>query len=303
MRLSIVPAQWPGDTVVEIAKVTRLASASGLTAAWYSEVNGYDGVALAAAMASAGHTGKMGIVVGPIPVTVRNPAQLAMGLATVQGFTEGEVGVALGASTPTIVEEWHGGDASRPLADMEAYVPALRSIATGERSAHSGPGWSSHGFKLMVPPLRRLEISVAALGERMLGLAGAIADRVVVNLVPPSLLPRLTETVAAAAESRGRRMPAMVSWLMAGTKDHALGRASRLLTAYFTAPGYSDRLRQSGVSSETPEEAANHLGAFSRGALVEKLEMYSQAGADEVALVVSGADPGAADLLEAAVTM
>jgi hypothetical protein len=134
----------------------------------------------------------------------------------------------------------------------------------------------------------------------MLELAGAIADRVVVNLVTPELVPVMKVPVALGAERAGRPAPEIVVWVMAGSQEHALPRTARLLRAYVDAPGYSHRLEQAGldrVARNDPETAAERLGAFGAEPLTRRLDQLAVAGAAEVALVVSGADPGASDLL------
>lgn len=302
MNISVAPALWPGDTFAEVSTVTRIAAQAGVGEVWYSEVNGYDAVALSSAAAASGGTGGMGITVGPVPLGVRDPGLLAMGLATVAAVAGGPVGIALGTSTPTIVESWHGREIGSPVQAMAAFVPALRDATTGMRlSDREGVGWSSDGFKLGVAGVNPLTVTVAALGRQMLRFAGRKADRVVVNLVTPDQIAGFRSLLIEAA--RGERSPRLAAWLMTGSRDHALRRAASLLRPYATAPGYSRVLEDSGMADligTDPEAAAERLGAFGAAALTERLNAYAESGTDEVVLVVSGADPDARELIEVA---
>lgn len=302
MKVSVAPALWPGDTFPDVSRVTRLADQADVREVWYSEVNGYDALALSSAMAASGATGPMAITVGPVPLGVRDPALLAMGLATVAAVATGRVGVALGTSTPTIVESWHGREVGAPVLAMSDFVPALRDAAAGLRlSGRTGVNWSSDGFKLSVTGVDPLDVTIAALGRGMVRFAGRNADRVVVNLVTPD---QITGFRSWLGESAGEGLsPTLAAWLMTGSRDHALERAASLLRPYATAPGYSRVLGDSGLADlirTAPERAAEQVGAFGPESLRDRLEAFAESGVDEIVLVVSGADPEARKLIETA---
>jgi probable F420-dependent oxidoreductase len=302
MRVSVVPAQWPGDTIPDIRRVTRLARDLGATGVWFSEVNGYDAFALAGGLVAAGDTGGTEVIMGPIPIAVRDPAMMAMGLATVQASASARVSVALGASSPAVVEKWHGRTFAHPAHLMSSYVPALRSISNGAKH-DATHGTEDSGVRLMVPGVSPLRVSVAALGPRMMRVAADVADQVVLNLTGPETVGEMKSIVNAANRSSDRQVDVAV-WLMTGSPEASLERASRLLSAYLDAPGYRERLVASGldrVLRTSPKEAAATIGAFGPDSLSHRLHEYREQGADEVALVVSGADPSAAELLKGAI--
>jgi alkanesulfonate monooxygenase SsuD/methylene tetrahydromethanopterin reductase-like flavin-dependent oxidoreductase (luciferase family) len=62
----------------------------------------------------------------------------------------------------------------------------------------------SHGFRLGNVPKQPVPIYLAALREKMLRLAGAIGDGLVVNLFPASALPRILAAYRAGAAEAGR---------------------------------------------------------------------------------------------------
>lgn len=300
MRLSVVPALWPGEAIREIESMTRLAAESGCHEIWFSEVNGYEAFSLATGLASSGATGGSDLVVGPLPLRTRSPALLAQAVTSLSCYSGGRISVALGASSAAIVEGWHGARFKSPVEAMETYVPALLAAAVGERTDHSGPGWSTKGFKLNVPAPGPPGIVIAALGERMLALAGALADRVVVNLVTPRIFAELKEAVVRGAREAGRETPPVIVWVTAGSAGYAAARVASMLPAYVGAGGYRERLEQMALSDvirDDPGQAADRLGMFDPGSLLENLAAWSRAGADELAIVMSGADPAAAGIV------
>ena len=212
-----------------------------------------------------------------------------------------EVDVALGSSSRVVVEEWHGRAFGDPVHAMEAYLAAFRTALSGQSTQHSGVGWHSRGFRLNVEPPGAVEIIVAALGDRMLTYAGSAADGVVINLVTPSIVPAMRERIAAGARIAGRREPRLVTWLVAGSPEYGLPRVARMLGAYAGASGYRERLSQGGLLEmvlEEPESVARELGAFTMHALDDRIDEFRSAGVDEVAVVVSGADPIAHEIVE-----
>lgn len=288
--------------MADITRITRLAAEAGCHTVWYSEVNGYDAVALSTAMVSSRSAGAMDVTVGPLPLGVRDPALLAQGIAVLKEHAPAGVAVALGSSSRTVVEEWHGRSSGDPVSAMEAYLPAFRTALSGQHTDHSGVGWQSRGFRLNVDPPGSVEIIVAALGDRMLQYAGTAADGVVINLVTPDIIPAMRRRILAGAEAAGRAdPPRLIAWLVAGSTAHALPRVAGMLGAYTTAPGYRERLSQAGVLKDLdndPESAALELGAFGLDPLRKRIDQFHAAGIDEVAVVVSGADPLASDIVD-----
>ncbi len=292
MHISLVPAQWPGDSLADIRRATSWGAEARVGGVWLSEVAGFDAVGLAVAVAPV--AGEADILVGPVSPFVRDPALFGMGLATVAAATRSRVHAVLGASSPTIVSAWHGRSWSRPVDAMATAVAALRAVAGGERTDHAGSGVASRGFRLGVRPPASMVVVMAAQGPRMLRLAGAIADRVVVNLVTPAQAAEMVGEVAAGARSAGRATPPVAAWLVAGSREASRARVARLLDAYVRAPGYRERFEEAGLLAEERllPTAVDRLAVFGGAtAVAERAAEYDDAGVSEVALVVSGQDP------------
>src|ERR671920_821492 len=59
----------------------------------------------------------------------------------------------IGASSPIVVEQWHGLGFDAPRARIEEYVAALRTVFRGERTAIDGTHVRSHGFRAALAPV------------------------------------------------------------------------------------------------------------------------------------------------------
>ena len=190
--LSVVLPYWLDRPALEAIDIARSAAFLGYSELWVGEMMTFDAFALAAAIVR--ETETMRVVVGPLAIGVRSPAALALGIASVSELGGRRAGLALGASTPLVVEGWHGQSFEQPVERMREVVEALRPMLAGEKSAFAGKLAASRGFRLAATPPHST-IGIAAFGPKMLGLAARIADGVVVNLVTPAQVARTKEAI------------------------------------------------------------------------------------------------------------
>src|SRR6266576_1429479 len=167
---------FTGVPLHELGPLTRRVEAAGYDSLWSAESTDFDGftpLAIAAA-----HTERVRLVTGIVNVYTRGPALLAQTAAALADASDGRFVLGLGASSDVIVERWNGIPFRRPLAKVEETVEYLREVLAGER----GTG----GFKLASAPEQPVPIVLAALRDRMLGLAARIADGAFTNFLPLS---------------------------------------------------------------------------------------------------------------------
>ena len=85
------------------------------------------------------------------------------------------------------------------------YVAVVRAVLAGDPAGFAGQQFRTGMVPLDSPPVRRdLPIYLAALGPRMLELAGRIADGVILNLMSPAQAGRAADVVRGAAVAAGR---------------------------------------------------------------------------------------------------
>lgn len=225
----------------------------GYDAIWLAETNGPDSFALGGALATATARSTIGTAI--VPVYNRTPAVLAMSAATVQQLSGGRFVLGLGSSSHAIVGDWNGVAFERPLAHVRESVAILRQALAGEKTDFAGEAFRSKGFRLGNVPKQPVPIYLAALREKMLRLAGAIGDGLIVNLFPSSALPRILGAYRAGASDAGKdasRHEIVCRFQVMVTDDLAMARnvVRMAFGGYMSAPVYNKFLAWCGFEDE-----------------------------------------------------
>jgi len=314
MRLGVVMPYWLDRPVLEAVAIGESADRLGYGSLWIGEMMTFDAFALAGALAQV--TSRIAITVGPLPVATRDPAALALGVASVSALGRRPAHLALGASTPAVVERWHGRRWQPTLAQVRECVAAVRPMLAGERSHFTGAHVRTDGFRLAAGAQPQTTIALAAFGARMIALAATIADRVVANLVTVAQLARIREALDAAARAAGRPAPPLSVWVPAalGVGETALAELRRQLVLYVGQPGYGEMFADAGHgdvvalarSGAHPRAVAEAITPAMVGSVCVSgdaaqvragLARYGAAGADEVAVVPITAEDANGDAL------
>jgi alkanesulfonate monooxygenase SsuD/methylene tetrahydromethanopterin reductase-like flavin-dependent oxidoreductase (luciferase family) len=201
----------------------------------------------------------MDLGVAVVPAYTRTPATLAMAAASVSQAMGGRsFTLGIGSSSEAIVSGWHGLSFDRPLTRVVETVQAVRAGLNGD-GAFSGATVNMSRFRLAVSPAGPVPIFMGALRPGMLAAAGAHADGVCLNLMPPAVVARQLEAVRQGAADAGRELPAdfgvMARLQTIVTDDvdqaHQYLRET-ILGPYLAQPVYNRFLSWMGY----PEEAA-----------------------------------------------
>lgn len=208
------------------------AAAMGFANVWISELCSYDAVAVAAALAAQTTTVRIGTSV--IPSATRSPALLAMAAATLASLAPGRAVLGLGASTPAVIDGWHGLSSERPRSYMDEVLDVLRQALEGWSTHHDGPLLRSHGFLLDVPPDPPPRILLGALGPAMRRLARERVHGVILNFVPRSVLP---EVIAAEKDGHPEHEVALMVRGLGG-EPGSEERFRKELASYARIPAY-----------------------------------------------------------------
>lgn len=161
----------------------------GYSAVWVPEVSTFDALAVAAALSETTSHARLGSAI--VPIGSRSPALLAMAACTLADLAPGRVTLGIGVSTRTIVESWHGSEFSHPIARVRDTLAILAQALEGKKTSISGGSSASSGFRLDIPPEKRPQIYLAALGPKMRKLAKEEADGLILNFLPRSKAPAL----------------------------------------------------------------------------------------------------------------
>jgi probable F420-dependent oxidoreductase len=254
---------FPGVTLADSEDLIRQAEAAGFTDLWTGDTSGPDGftpLALAAAW-----TERVRLGTGIVNVYTRGPAVLAQHAAALADASRGRFVLGLGASSNVIVERWNGVPFERPLSRVREAVERLRPVLAGER----GLG----GFKLEQPPAAPIPIYLAALREKMLSLAGEVADGAFVNFLPRSGLSTVLEHVHAGEATAGKR-PGTTDivcrfFCIPAPREEGIGLARFMFAAYGTVPVYAEFFRWLGWA----EQLDPMVAAWKEGDRARALEL------------------------------
>ena len=293
MRLSIVLGEWLDRPIEADLEVAVAADRLGYGEVWIGEMAKLDAPAAAAMVVAA--TQRIEPCIGPLPVTVRSPAQIALAVATVASSGR-RTHVALGTSSAAVAR-WHHRPRAGAAATLATAVAEVRALLAGDRV---------DGFRLRQPP-RGATVTVAAFGPRAVEIA-ASADRMVLNMV----------TVAAAERLAAHHANTAV-WLAAAVDPTDEERAWMALgyVAYLGAAGYAEMFEEAGfgelvafartrphpkeLAARLPEDLLDAVALVGTEADVRRrIEAYAAAGVQEIALVVPPLDlPAGRRTLEA----
>jgi probable F420-dependent oxidoreductase len=319
MEFSVVAASREDDRPpLEALSVASVADRLGYGEVWLGEGPTWDAFALATAIGR--DTGRIGITVGPIPVSVRDPVTIARGADATAALIGRPVGVALGTSSVRVVEGMHGLSRAGAAARLAHSAERLRILLDPQQQV-SEP-WSANGFRRRLPPSGG-SLTVAALGDRAIAVAAEHADRMLLDLVAPEHVRELRGKLDAAARRAGRRSPRLAAWLPAAIDPDPDGHSQLIgsiagylavpqYAAFFAAAGFDEAIERARAGAgrdelvrALPPEAAGVVGLVGGAEDVRaRLREYEQAGLDEVALVPATAgDPGAERTLTAFANM
>jgi probable F420-dependent oxidoreductase len=313
-EIGVVAPYWLDRPDNEVVGIALEAERNGFGTMWLGEMATYDAFSLATAVGL--RTERIGLRIGPLPISVRTPVSVALGASSVADLARPIAGIGLGGSSPFIVSGWHDRPWNHAAGRMREAVGVLRSLLDGGRADFAGEHIRSKGFRLR-RPLPGLPIAVAAFGPAMTRVAAEVADEVVLNLVSPEHVASVRKTVDAHAAEVGRTPPRLAVWILAALEPgpETLRQAAAQTTVYLSPPGYGEMFSALGYSSlveraragESRKDLAAAIPASliaSVGAVGSKTEVLARiaefhaAGADHVGIVPPTAeDPCGARLL------
>ena len=251
----------------ELAAFAAGAEQAGADDLWVVEDLGWAGSISSAAIALAA-TRHLRVGIGIAPVALRNPALLAMELATLARAFPGRLVAGLGHG----VAEWMrqvGAEAGSKLALLEESIVAVRGLLSGETVVLKGREVTVDGLRLVFPPAEVPPLVTGVVGPKSLELSGRVADgTILADGVGPERL-----AVALAAIGPGR----------------ATGERPGHELIVFTDLHLEEDPRQAGAATAEPAELFTMIG--SGDAVPDRLAALRAAGADTIVLRPVGADP------------
>ncbi len=284
------PIPWP-----EAVQIVQAAEEMDYRALFVPEITGRE--AFATLTGFAGATSTLALGTGVVTMWARSPVTTAMAAATVQDVSGGRFVLGLGSGTSRDA----AGGAAGTLDRLRAYVRVVREALSGQPV---GPDhvFDASGFVLELdvePP----PIWLGALGDRMVSLAGEVADGVVLNWCTPERVAAARAILDQTASEAGRE-PAEITVAVyvracLGVEEGVAAEGLRAVTGMYAAlPPYLRQMRAMGLGPEAeiaakaaaagrPEEVPDSLVraltvSGGRQDAMARFRSYADAGADLV---------------------
>jgi F420-dependent oxidoreductase-like protein len=254
MDVSVMPLPDPKHTLSQVLDTLAEMTAAGFGSLWLPQLPAMAGssmwdplltLALAARDSPDAHLGTaVNVVYG------QHPLVLARTAVTASAAAGGRLTLGLGVSHPAIVEAL-GYRQDRPATHLAEYLDALLPALAGEPVDVHGRFVTATG-QLETAGAPAPAVVLAALGPRMLHIAGSRTDGTVTSWVGPRTLgehivPRLTD----AAREAGRPAPRVIAGLpvvVTHDPDTVRARIDEEFAAAGQMPAYRAVLDREGVA-------------------------------------------------------
>jgi len=266
------------------AEAARLAK-RGIDLVSVSQIFGYDALTLLALVGQ--NVPDVELATAVVPTYPRHPVALAAQALTVSAATGGRLTLGIGLSHQIVVENVFGTSFDRPALHMREYLSVLGPLLRHEQVSFRGETLSATTFgpleiEAPVPP-----ILVAALGTRMLELAGTLAEGTVTWMTgPATVADHIVPTITAAAERAGRPAPRVSVGLpicVTDDPDAAREQAAELFAIYGTLPSYRAMLDREGAAGPADVAIVGDADAVRAG-----IARVAEAGATELSAAIYG---------------
>ena len=245
------------ETQLSVADIQSLgvqAEEHGYDEIWMTEGAGRDSLTQLTAIATA--TSRIGLGTGILPMFGRSPLITAMSSAGLAAVSNDRFILGLGVGNRPATENGHGLKYEKPIDHLRDLIQIVRGLLQGEEVSHQGKAITVSQVTLgPAAPKVKLSIYIAALGPRMLELAGEVADGVLLSWTAAHYLPHAIQLVRDGAKKAGRD-PSEVEisgyLRVAVTDDIAAGRAGlqQQIARYSSSTHYQNFFRSTGFEAE-----------------------------------------------------
>ena len=258
------------------------ASREGFSGYWLPQATGLDALT-ALAVAGSGVSMRLGTAV--VPVHTRHPVAMAQQALTVNQALDGNLTLGVGVSHRFFVERVWGLSFDRPAAYMAEYLEILLLLLEERQAYARGQRVTMRGDLDIEGPA--CPVLIAALGPRMLELAGRVATGTITWMAGVNTIRELTApTINEAAAAAGRSAPEIVVGLPVCVTDDIEGaraRAAALLGKEEKASSYKTMLEREGL-----EGAGDMCVLGSENRVADQIAKYFEAGATSIVAAPTG---------------
>lgn len=269
-----------GRPTAELVDQAVGAEADGFASYWLAQLTVPDALTVLGVAGRATTTIELGTAV--IPTWPRHPLMLAGQALTVSDLAGGRVALGIGLAHKDTVEARLRIPFARPARHMEEYLSVLIPAMRDRAVSFEGEIWSADVDAVGGPPVEAPTVLLAAMGPRMLDLAGRLADGTILWLSGPRTIgDRIRPAVTAAAERAGRPTPRVVASVpvcVTDDADAARAAIASVLDGYNALPSYRGVMDFEGAAGPADVSVVGHEEAVRAG-----LRRFADAGTTDFA--------------------
>lgn len=290
MRIGIMSGHGRQDEGLDalIEKAQDL-EARGFHTLWLANIFAIDAITTAALIGR--ETSRIELGTAVVPTYPRHPTALAQQALTAQVACQGRFTLGIGLSHQIVIEGLLGLSYERRAKHMREYLSVLGPLLRGEKAEHQGEEFRVN-LALDVPGSRPVSALIAALGDRMLRIAGEQADGTILWMTGARTVEEhVAPKIRSAARVAGRADPRIVAGLpIVLTDDERSAREAvgQIMVHYGQIPSYRAMLDREGV--EGPGDIALVGNEQQLDAALDRLE---QAGVTDFDAALIPVDDGA----------
>ena len=258
-------------SVQEVLRFAKLAdNKPNVESLWVPESWGREAFVSLGALSQVTTKVKLGTSI--LSIYARSPATTAMGATTLDMLSKNGIIIGLGASTPILVENWHGLKFENPILRMREYIECLTQMIKGENVNYTGNCFKVKNFKLLYKPKReRIPIFIAAVNKHMISLACDLADGILLYLRPIEELKKTISQIIANTSNKSFETACVIICSVSNKEpEKARERAAKTLAFYVAVGEYYNRFLSSNgfrteveqISSEYRQAGLNRASKF-----------------------------------------
>lgn len=279
MRIGLAVGDVRGPAPLEeVVEQVRVAADAGFATVWSSQALGWDALTVVAVAGAAVADIAVGTAVVPVPQ--RHPMVLAGQALTVQAAVGGRLTLGVGVGIGVMVSGMFGLPSDRPVQRMREYLTVLGPLLRGDSVDYRGETLTAVGSVTVPGGVPAPAVLVAAMGPRMVRLAGELADGAATWMTGPKALGEyIVPTIAKAAADAGRQLPRIVAGLpvcVTDAADDVRARTAQQFALAAQVPEYRATLDREGVAGPqdvaivgTETEVAQSLNRFRDAGVTE----------------------------------
>jgi len=270
----------PNEPAAKVAYMAKLAEDSGFSTVWvtdhYNNRDVYSTLAVISLI-----TNKIKLGTGVTNPYTRNVAVTASSIASINEISGGRAILGIGPGDKATFDAM-GIDWDKPLTRVKDSVTAIKAFLGKQKVSQVGFKGASLAFSA-----GKIPIYIGAQGPKMLELAGAMADGVLINASHPDDFKYAVPVIRQGAEKAGRKASDVKVCAYASfsaDKDKAKAvNASKMVVAFIVIGSPANVLERHGINPEATAKISSSIakgdfGSAIAGVTSEMVDAFSISG-------------------------